>query len=211
MNNLAYSNQQPDRVGSQVEEKLRKELGATTPLMYQVESGDAGGTSVSSVLSDMGHALIGEKSERLFTLVFDLPAAITPRAAQLRANVNRQGVGSHVGLLLYSTKLNKPVKGEVTLEAPKGFGGSKFSGNAETAAKLNAKGELLKRLGKFARTESEIGGLKLKIERLVKIMPQEDGALLVISTLGRPTNLGLDASLDAKEFFDIAGMAEAAL
>ena len=206
MNNLAYNSQQPDKVGPQVEEKLRKELGASAPLMYQVESGEAGSTSVSSVLSDMGRALVGGKSERLFTLVFDLPASTAPRAAQLRANVNRQGIGSHVGLLLYSTRLNKPVKGEVTLEAK-----GKFGGEAETAARLNAKGDLLKRLGKFARTEAEIGGLKLKIERLVKIMPREDGTLLVVSTLGRTTGMGFDATLDAKEFFDIAGMAEAAL
>lgn len=206
MNNLAYNSQQPDKVGPQVEEKLRKELGASAPLLYQVESGEAGSTSVSSVLGDMGRALVGGKSERLFTLVFDLPASVAPRAAQLRANVNRQGVGSHVGLLLYSTKLSKPVKGEVTL-GNKG----KFEGDAETAAKLNAKGDLSKRLGKFARTESEIGGLKLKIERLVKIMPREDGTLLVISTLGRTTGMGFDATLDAKEFFDLAGVIEAAL
>lgn len=211
MNNLAYNSQQPDKVGPQVEEKLRKELGASSPLMYQVESGEAGSTSASSIFSDMGHALIGGKSERLFTLVFDLPALTAPRTAQLRATVNRQGVGSHVGLLLYSTQLNKPVKGEVTLEAPKGFGGSKFGGEVETSAKLNARGDLLKRLGKFARTESEIGGLKLRIERLVKIMSREDGTLLVISTLGRTTSMGFDATLDAKEFFDIAGLIEAAL
>ncbi len=206
MNNLAYGGQQPDKVGPQVEEKLRKELGATAPLTYQVESGEAGSTSISSVLSDMGHALVGGKSERLFTLVFDLPPSIAPRAGQLRANVNRQGVGCHVGLLLYSTKLNRPVKGEATL-GPKG----KFDGDAEAAAKLNAKGDVLKRLGKFARTESEIGGLKLKIERLVKVMPQADGALLVISTLGRTTGMGFDATLDAKEFFDLAALVEAAL
>ncbi len=211
MNNLAYNSQQSDKVGPQVEEKLRKELGAAAPLMYQVESGEAGSTSAASVLGDMGRALVGGKSERLFTLVFDLPASTAPRAAQLRAIVNRQGVGSHVGLLLYSTQLNKPVRGEVSLEAPRGFGGSKFGGDAETAAKLNAKGDLLKRLGKFARTESEIGGLKLKIERLVKIMPREEGTLLVISTLGRTTGMGFDATLDAREFFDIAGMIETAL
>ncbi len=208
MNNLAYSTQQPDKVGPQVEEKLRKEIGATAPRVYHIESGDGGGAPVKSVLGDMGRALVGGKSERLFTLVFDLTS---PRPAQLRANVNRQGVGCHVGLLLYSTQLTKSIMGEVTLEAPKMFGGSKFGGEPEAAAKLNAKGDLLKRLGKFTRTESEIGGLTLKIERLAKIMPQNNGALLVIATLPRTTGMGFDATLDAKDFFDIAGMIEAAL
>ena len=67
------------------------------------------------------------------------------------------------------------IRVEATLEAPKTFGSSKFTGEAETIGILNAKGDLLKRVGKFARTESEIGGLTLKAERLVKIVPQGEG------------------------------------
>ncbi len=207
MNNLAYNSQQPDKVGPQVEEKLRKEVGASAPIGYKVE--DQGGTtSVGSVLSDMARGLFGGKSELLFTLVFDLTQ---PRRAELRAAVARQGVGCHVGGLLYSIQLAKSVKSEVTLEPPKSFGTAKFMGDAEAIGKLNAKGDLLKRVAKFARTETELGGLKIKIDRLVKIVPQESGTLLAISTLGRPTSMGFDASLDAKEFFDIAAQIEALL
>ncbi len=207
MNNLAYISQQPDKVAPQVEEKLRKETGASAPILYKVE--DQGGTtSVSSVLSDVARGLFGGRSELLFTLVFEMTE---PRRAELRAAVARQGVGCHVGTLLYSIQLAKPVKSEVTLEPPKSFGMAKFTGDAEALAKLNAKGDLLKRIAKFARTESELGGLKIKIERWVKLLPQDNGALLVISTLGRPTSMGLDASLDAKEFFDIAAQIESLL
>jgi hypothetical protein len=208
MNNLAYGNQQPEKVGAQVEEKLRKEIGATTPVPYAVEAGTAGATSAATVLGDVTKGLFGGRPDLLFTLVFDLSA---PRPAQLRATVDRQGVGCHVSALLYSAKLSKPVKGEAALDAPKLFGGSKFSGDAEAAGKLNAKGDLLKRLGKLVRAEAEIGGLTIHGERLAQVAPVEGGSLVLIGTLPRATAMGMDATLDAKEFFDVLGMIEAAL
>jgi len=208
VNNLAYSTQQPEKVGPQVEEKLRKELAAAAALPYKVEMGEAGSTTAGTVLADVARGLLGGHANTLFTLVFDLAA---PRPAQLRAVVERQGVGCHVGPLLYSTPVSKAVRGEVTLEGPKMLGASKFTGEAEVSAKLNAKGDLLKRLGKLARTESEIGGLTLKLERLVKLAPQEKGALLVVGTLPRSTSMGMDAALDAKEFMELAALIEGAL
>jgi len=208
MNNLAYGNQQADKVGAQVEEKLRKEIGATAPVPYQVEAGNAAATSTATVLGDVTKGLFGGRPDRLFTLVFDLSS---PRPAQLRASVDRQGVGCHVSQLLYSAQLSKKVAGEVSLDPPKMFGGSKFSGDAPTAGKLNAKGDLLKRLGKLVRDEAEIGGLTIHGERLLRVAPSDGGSLVLLSTLPRPTSMGMDASLDAKEFFDVLGMLEAAL
>lgn len=208
MNNLAYSSQQPDKVAPQVEEKVRKEVAATAPVPYKVEPAGVGDTTAGTVLADAARGLLGGRADTLFTLVFDITA---PRAAQLRAVVERQGVGCHVGPLLYSAPIARAVKGEVTLEAPKMLGASKFTGEAEVCAKLNAKGDLLKRLGKLARTEAEIGGLTLKLERLVKLTPREQGALLVIGTLPRATSMGMDAALDVKEFLDLAALIESAL
>ena len=208
MNNLIYGNQQPEKVSAQVEEKLRKELGATSPVPFQIESGEAGKTTISSVLGDMGRALVGGHSNLLFALMFDIAA---PRPAQLRASVIRQGIGCYVGSLLYSTRLSKPIKSEVTLEPPKTFGSSKFSGDTEAAAKLNAKGDIAKRVGKFARTQSEMGSITVKVDRLFKIVPQDSGSLLVINTLPRMTSMGMDAAMDSKEFMDIAALIEAAL
>ena len=208
MNNLLYGNQQPEKVSAQVEEKLRKELGDTVPVPFQIESGEAGKTTVGSVLGDMGRALIGGHANLLFALIFDIAA---PRPAQLRVSVIRQGVGCYVGSLLYSTKLSKSVKSEVTLEPPKTFGSSKFIGDTEAAAKLNAKGDIAKRVGKFARTQSDMGSITVKMDRLFKIVPQDSGSLLVINTLPRMTSMGMDAAMDSKEFMGIAGLIEAAL
>lgn len=106
----------------------------------------------------------------------------------------------------------KPIKGEVVLGPPKTFGGSNFMGDdAEVVAKLNSKGDISKRIGKFARTKTTLGSFEIEMPRYVKLMPQDGGTLVMISSLPRMTSMGLDASLDAKEFFDIVAMIEAAL
>ena len=208
MNTLAFGNQKPDKICPAVEEKLRKELGAAAPLPYQVEDQSSQTTSVGTVFKDMTHALFSGKTQELFRINFDLSA---PRKAQLQAYVMRQGVGAHVGLLLYSTTLAKAAAGEATLENPKMFGTSKFTGDASVTGKLNANGDLLKQLGKFARTQAEIGGMTVTIPRLAKVTPQDGAALLVIGTLPRMTSMGMDASLDAKDFFDLANLIEKVL
>jgi hypothetical protein len=208
MNNLAYTSQDAEKVGAKVEEKVREEVGTGAPLAYQVEDGGAGGLSVGSFLKDVGSALVGGKDETLFRLHFDLP---NRRPTQLEVNVNRQGVGSHVGLLLYSAKLSKPVNGEVALEDPKFFGKSKFAGDAAVSGKLNANGDIIKRANNLARVESQSGGLTLKIKRCCRVVPHEGGSMLVVGTLPRPTKMGMGAAIDAKDFFELADMVEAAL
>jgi len=208
MNNLAYTSQDPAYIGEKVEEKVREEIAAGAPVTYQVQTGEAGSATIGSFLSDIGNALIGGKDETLFRLNFDLAQR---RPAHLQVSVNRQGVGSHAGLLMYSTKLAKPVTGEVALEDPKFFGKSKFAGDATAAAKLNANGDLIKRCNDLARVESQSGGLTLKIKRCCKVVPHEGGSMLIIGTLPRPVKMGFGAAIDAKDFFDIADLVEAAL
>jgi hypothetical protein len=208
MNNLAYTSQDAEKIGAKVEEKVREEVGAGAPPAYQVEDGGAGRLSVGSFLKDVGSALVGGKDETLFRLHFDLP---NRRPTQLEVNVNRQGVGSHVGLLLYSAKLSKPVNGEAALEDPKFFGKSKFAGDAAVSGKLNANGDIIKRANNLARVESQSGGLTIKIKRCCRVVPHEGGSLLVVGTLPRPTKMGMSAAIDAKDFFELADMVEAAL
>ena len=159
MNNLVFGNQDPGKIGPAVEEKVRKDLGATVPIDYRVEDAGLGATNLASVLVDIGNVLGGGKTSLLFTLVFPLPGT---REATLRARVERQGVGAYVGSLLYSTTLTKPVASEVSLEGHKSFGTPKFLGDVAAAARLNAAKDLAKRVDKFARTEAEMGSIKVK-------------------------------------------------
>ncbi|HJQ34136.1 MAG TPA: hypothetical protein VJ866_18295 [Pyrinomonadaceae bacterium] len=208
MNNLAYTSQDAEYVGPKVEEKVREEVGADAPMPYRVETGEAATVSVGSFVGDVARGLVGGKDETLFRLRFGLPRLLP---AELWVSVNRQGVGSHVGLLHYSAKLSTLCGGEVALEDPKFFGKSKFVGMEPTASRLNANGELIKRANGLARVESQSGGLTLKIKRCCKVFPFAGGSMLVVATLPRPVKMGFGAAIDARDFFDLADMLEAAL
>src|SRR5258708_40119070 len=103
MDNVGYTLKDAADVGAKGEEKVREESGASAPVAYQVETGEAGKATVGSFLSDIGGALVGGKDETLFRLHFDVTQR---RPAHLQVSINRQGVGSHAGLLLYSTQLS---------------------------------------------------------------------------------------------------------
>jgi len=118
----------------------------------------------------------------------------------------RKGLGCVAGSLEYSTALNKRLAGEVVL----GDDG-KFTGNADAAGKLNAKKDLLKKCGAFAMREGGLTGAEIKIQRMLKIRPQEGGAQIVAVTLPRSKSMGFGASLGSKEFLEIVGLLEATL
>ena len=204
MNVLAYTTQDPAKVAAKLDEKLRDELGLTAPVPYTVEQAGGAGVTVGNVISGMGRMLFGGTADLMYTLVFDVP---TPRPMQLRAHVNRQGVGCHVGGLLYSTRLAKPVAGEVALDEKK----AQFGGEPGLAAKLNGNKDLVKRIDKLARTKANVGGVELTVPRLVQIKPDPAGTLLLVGTLGRSHAMGFKMSLDAKELLDVAAMVEAAI
>jgi hypothetical protein len=208
LNNLAYTSQDAEYVGPKVEEKVREEVGATAPMPYRVEMGEASALSVGPFVGDAARGLAGGREETLFRIRFGLPRLLT---SDLWVSVNRQGVGSHVGLLYYSAKLSALCGGEAALEAPKFFGKSKFVGYERTASRLNANGELVKRANSLARVESQSGGLTIKIERCCKVFPFAGGSMLLVATLPRPVKMGFGAAIDAKKFFDLADMMEAAL
>jgi hypothetical protein len=208
MNNLAYTSHDVAEIGQKVEEKIREEVGSQSPIPYQVEGGDAGEMSAGKFFGDIASGLLGGKSEVLVNLHFDF---VEPRPAHLRLSMNRQGIGSHAGLLLYSTPLSKAVGGEIYLEDPKFFGKSKFKGDP-AAERLNGNGDLVKLANELAKTESQSGGLTLKIKRFCKILPGENGgSQLVVATLPRPTKMGFSAAVSAPEFFELAQMVEATL
>jgi hypothetical protein len=209
MNNLAYTSQDPTKVGPKVEEILHKELTASTPLDFQVEQGGAGNTNAGSMMVDAARVLFGGKVTVLFTLHFELTQ---PRPFHLAAHALRQGVGCHIGALLYNTLLAKNIGTEVSLEDPKTFGTSKFVGDSAISAKLNEHGDLLKRAGKLGRTTSDIGGIDTKLPRFFKLFPQPTGGtMLVVNTLPRSTSMGMGAAMDAKEFCDLAALIESLL
>jgi hypothetical protein len=203
LNNLAYSNQDPQKIGPKVEELLRKELGTAGPVSYQVEDAGAGEISAASMLKDAGTFLFGGSTTHLLTIHFHLTQ---PRAADLDVHMNRQGAGCYPGSLVFSAVSTKSIAGEVS------FGDDgKFAGDAAAAGKLNASKETLKNCNAFAMTEGGLTGFEVKNPRLFKIAPNASGAQIVGATMARSKSMGFSASFGSKEFFELVSLIETAL
>jgi hypothetical protein len=203
MNNLSYMGQDGRQIAPKVEELLRKELAAEGTIAYTVKSDGETGITAKSVLSDVSASLFGGKITPVLGIHFDIAQ---PRPTHLNVYMMRKGLGCVAGSLEYSTALNKRLAGEVVL----GDDG-KFTGNADAASKLNAKKDLLKKCGAFAMREGGLAGSEIKIQRMLKIRPQEGGAQIVAVTLPRSKSMGFSASLGSKEFLEIVGLLEATL
>ena len=203
MNNLAYMGQDGQTVAPKVEELLRKELAASGPIAFTVEAEGAGGVSAGSVLQDVGASLFGGKVTPVFTIHFGISQ---PRPIQLDVHMLRKGLGCVGGSLAYATTLNKQLASPVTFDD-----NGKFAGDADAAAKLNGKKDLLKKCDAFAMKQGGLSGSEVKIQRTFRIAPHEGGAQLVAVTLPRSKSMGFSASLGSKEFLEIVGLIEGTL
>jgi hypothetical protein len=208
VNNLIFGNQDPQKIGASIEEKVRSSVGAPAPVQFELEDGGLGKANVATVLFDVGSVLNGSRPSRLFGYKFTLPA---PWPASLQVWVERQGVGAYTGPLLYGATFAKPVAGEVTIEAHKSFGTPKFLGDPTVAGKLNAIPDLAKRVDKLLRSETAMGAITVKLPRTFKLTPEAGGSVLVLGTLVRMTSMGMGAEVDAGEFLAIATAIEATL
>jgi hypothetical protein len=203
MNNLAYSSQDKQNVGSKVEELLRKELAASTPLMYEVEAEGAAETGARSMLKDARNAIFGGAATPILTLHFQISQ---PRPAGLDVHLNRRGVGCYAGSLVYSTMINRSFNGEVWLDDE-----GKFAGDSDAAGKLNIRKDLLKKCSAFAVTKGGLAGFEMKIPRFLRIAPNGQGAQIVAVTLPRSKSMGFSASFGSSEFFALANEIETAI
>jgi hypothetical protein len=207
MNNLAYGHQQPEKIAASAEEIVRKDLGASEPITFRIVDAGAAPASVASVLTDIKNVLGSGSTTPLLSVELDLPG---PRRATLLARFLRQGVGCYCGSLLFTVPLNRSIDREVTIEDHKSFGSPKFLGG-EAAARLNAAKDLAKRVDKILRTEVEMGSIKVRISRLFRLVPSQDGSLVILGTLPRLTSMGMSATTDAREVLEVVAAIEAAL
>jgi hypothetical protein len=212
MGAYAFMSQKAETIAPKLERRIRREIGSGAPLSYKVEDGEAHAATAGSLLGDVGAALA--RKERgapfLFRLDFQLPA---PRPASLRVSVARQGFGSYVASLLYSTQLRKPIAGEVSFEESSDDWRSKprFVGDAATAERLNADRNLIKHVNLLTFPWTQLGSMKISIRRFCTITPAGGGGLLTAAALPRAYWLGFRLTGNAKEFLEVASMIEAVL
>jgi hypothetical protein len=209
MAGLAYSRPNPDKIAPGIEALLRKELGSSTPLPYQILPGEGESATTKSVLSDIGKAMIMTKQQSsvLFYVHFALNV---PRPFELQVSVTRYGLGALVGRFAYAVPLNKPVQGAVSLEATKLGSFNGFSGNAVTKARLNSSRDLIIQAHKLAVSKTTIGKFKLSIPHHVEVVPYKFGSLLILDRLCVPGFFS-GANVGAKDLFAFVPQLEASL
>jgi hypothetical protein len=204
MLNFVYNSQDPNKIVPVVEETLRKELRLSVQVPCQVIPTGENGVSARSLILDSLNVIT-----TIYFLQFTVPG---PRPFQLQVKIDREGRGALLGSLTYCANLAKPVAGEVSLEPPKIFGASKFVGNDQTASRLNGNKALIKKANQLTQTESELGQYKFKIERYLKITPQESYPLLTVHSLPRKTGLvGLNSTLNSNDFVQLVSLMEPTL
>jgi hypothetical protein len=203
MNNGYYQSNKPEVVGPKVAEVIAADLGlANVP--FEIELTDAPKLGAGGLFREAVSNIFGGTQTLLFTVCFDLKQ---PRPMTVHVRVDRYGVGSNLASALFSTTLSKPITTEAVLEDPKTFGSSKFTGDPAAIAKLNANKDLIKRAGKFARTE----WLKISAPRMFKIAPQDGAAVLLAATLPRSYAMGFKVTYDVAEFAELAALVEATM
>lgn len=209
---MIFFSDKAEKNGPRVEARLRKELGATSPLPFTTElQGEAfRPSSFGAALRDsLTEAAAGRPTVRpMYTLRFDLTQ---PRACEIRVVVENHGGTSLVGAVHYATRLAAHVAGSAAVEGEKVFGKSTFTGDAAACARLNSDKALIKQIHRFLRGSYQAGKITIERPRLLKILPDAQGALLVATSLPRLRWFGLAASFDAAAFPVIAAAAERAL
>lgn len=207
MPGLRYLSQKPEYIGPRVEQLVRQELGAPTPIPYQILPGTSQGATPGSLFSEWAHAQVGMtyKTSALFHMHFALAA---PRPYELQISILRQGMGALVGKCAFAVPLSKRVPGAVSLRqsGPLSVQQS-FSGEPAMAARLNNNRDLLFRARRVAISTSRIGRIKLSIPHYLQVQPSRAGSLLVVHRLAQPGFL-FGAKLGIKDLLDFVPMLE---
>jgi len=209
MAGLAYSRPNPDKIAPGIEALLRKELGSSTPLPYQILPGEGEGATTKSVLTDIGKAMIMTKQQSsvLFYVYFALDV---PRPFELQVSVTRYGLGAVVGRFAYAVPLNKPVQGKASLGVTRLGSYNGFAGDAATIARLNSSRELILQAHKLAVSKTTIGNINLTISQRLEVIPYKSGSLLILDRLGVPGFFS-GANVGAKDLFAFVPQLEACL
>ena len=207
MPGLRYLSQKPENIAPRVEQLVRQELGAPTPIPYQIVPGASQGATPGSLFSEWAHAQVrmSYKTNALFHMQFMLAA---PRPYELRISILRQGMGALVGTCAFAVPMSKPVRGAVSLEqsGPLSVQQS-FTGEPATAARLNSNRDLLFKARRVSVSASRIGNIKLSIPHCLQVQPSRTGSLLVVHRLGQP-GLLFGAKLGIKDLLDFVPMLE---
>jgi hypothetical protein len=206
-----------EKIATQAEKALRKDLNLSTQLPYQILDPESGGLPVQSALSGHvdGHVMIHQiQLKGLLQQVKDIPPYCyvyftlrQPRPFELQVWIWNPGLITYIHRLAYAVPLARPVRGAVSMRDPNV---ARFAGDPELAARLNSNPQLLKQAETLAVTKrEESSSYPLLIDRRLDIEPTANGSVLILHTL--PKMLMLRQTLLASETLQLAAALEAAL
>jgi hypothetical protein len=206
-----------EKIATQAEKALRKDVNSTTPLPYQILSQESGGLPPQSALRghvdgrvqirqiQLGGLLQQVKNITPYCYVYF--ALQQPRPFELQVWIWNPGLVTWLHRLAYAVPLARPVRGAVSMRDPKA---ARFAGDPELAAYLNSNPQVLKQAEAVAVTErEESSGYPRLIDRRLDIEPAANGSLLILHTL--PKTLMLRETLLANETLQLASAIEAML
>lgn len=184
MPGLRYLSQKPENIAPRIEQLVRTELKAPTPIPYQILPGTSGGATPGSLLSEWAHAQM-RLSQQVTALCYVHFSLAWPRPFELQVSVIRHGLSALVGKCTFAVPMAKPVRGPVNLEPVSLMGPKGFTGEPATSARLNGNRELLIKAHRLAISTSTIGRTKITIPHYFQIQPARTGSLLVVNRLAR--------------------------
>lgn len=206
LSSLHYNSQKPEKVAPHVEEAIRQELGAPTPIPYQVLPGASGGATAGSLLSEWAHAQMhmSQQAAPLFYIQF---ALAWPRPFELQVGILRHGMGALAGRCVFAIPLAKRVPGPLSLVELKFGQAGGFAGDPALTARLNSNRDLLAKAYGLLATKASIGSTRLSIPHYFQIQPSRTGSLLMVHRLPRPGLLS-GANWGVKDLLAFAPMLE---
>ncbi len=190
-----------------IEEVVRHDVGAATPLPYAIVDDPELAALAEKTRGDWRHRL-GLGWSPVGTIRFDLP---WPSGASLGVRLVQFGLATYVGSLRYAIELDRAPDATVTFERDKRRGGPTFIGGT-AATRLNATPDLAKRVAAILRDEFMSGTLWVRGEGCGLTLQKDDiGSTLDLWTYGRNDFFGTHATSDAGKVLEIAGAIQDAI
>ncbi|HJP89504.1 MAG TPA: hypothetical protein VJ850_10765 [Candidatus Limnocylindrales bacterium] len=194
-NALVYRQKDPAEYAPRVEEVVRKDLGAVSPVKYVVhETGNRSSLGGTMLRQAFGGAVA------MAEITFELPWR---RQATLTAMAEQTGVVMAVIDLVYDFELERAVAAPIELQR-KRFVATDPSASA-TADRLNAQPGLVDRLRKVLNDHVMVNMKIVTVEPVVRIVPDGAGSRLQIRTLAKLGGIVIaNATTNAAAFVALA-------
>jgi hypothetical protein len=205
-----YRTTDPNIVVPKLEQLVRADVGALSPLNYSVTGVAEKKSATREYMSQFALGLVGGAMPGLLTIEFELPAN---RMAWLRVTAGHTRDLTYCGPMTYLLSVDRPIGGEVGFEKRKALVvAPKFTGGPD-AGKLNAVPGLADRVDKVLVPKIIVGMGSLELKPVFRLVPSSEGTRLLIRTLPlvKMHFNSVSGSTNAGEVLKICAAIEAAL